>query len=241
MSYYNSEKLAREALINFAMKYYGVKEGSDKHHAIIDAYNSVSPKPRNYTVKYTDAWCATFVTFVFDSMGMSGLIERECGCQEMINKCKKRNLVDFTKKSDSQVIGNILFYDWEGDNHADHVGIITNVGSTLLTVIEGNYNDAVGLRSIPLNYPKISAYIKPHYEVFVKNDYDYQNLGWNKDNKGWWYATGHYKGQYHKNNIVRIDGELYCFDTEGYLCDMSKSSFTNKGAVQYIGGKLLAL
>lgn len=236
---YNSEKEARQAIVNFALKYKGTKEGSAQHHLIIDAYNAVTPRPRNYKVTYTDAWCATFVTFCFDSLNIAGLIERECGCQEMINKCKKRNLVDFAKKSDSQVIGNIVMYDWEGDNHADHVGIITEVTDTQLKVVEGNYNDAVGVRLVPKNYAKITAYIKPHYEVLVGKTYDYENLGWNKDNNGWWYATGHYKGQYHKNNVVRIDNDLYAFDTEGYLCDLSKTTFTDKGSIMYIGGKRL--
>lgn len=240
MKYYNSEKEAREALANCALQYVGIEEGSIKHHQIIDAYNKITPLPRNYKVKYTDSWCATFVTFIFDTMGMSNLIERECGCQEMINKCKKRNLVDFTKKLDSQVVGNIVMYDWENDNHADHVGIIYKISTSQLHVIEGNYKDAVRIRNVPKNYASITAYIKPHYDVFVAKD-EYENLGWNKDSTGWWYAYGKKKGEYHKNNIVRINNELYAFDAKGYLCDMSTTTFNANGSISLIGGNPLAL
>ena len=238
---YKSEAEARQALVKCALKYLGVKEGSSMHHKIIDSYNSIKPRPRDYKVKYTDAWCATFVTFVFDSLCMSGLIERECGCQEMINKCKKRNLVDFTKKSDSQVVGNIVFYDWENDNHADHVGIIQKISGSQLYVIEGNHNDAVSMRTIPCNSNLITAYVKPHYEIFVKEGYDYENLGWNKDATGWWYAYGHNKGEYYSNTLITIDKKRYAFNDKGYLCDMSMSTFNKDGSLNKIGGVMLAL
>ena len=243
MTIYKSEKEARDVLVKCALKYIGVVEGTPQHHAIIDAYNKVVPLPRNYMVKYSDSWCATFVTFIFDQMEMSGLIERECGCQSMIAKCKKRNLITF-KRELGQVVGNVVFYDWDGNGHSDHVGIIERVSSTQLVVIEGNYDNSVKERVINKNSKLLMCYLTPNYDVFVTKEkpqvnmkYDYENLGWNKDNNGWWYAYGHNRGEYHKNNVVRIDKQLYMFDTDGYLCDGSNSEFTNKGAVKYIRGK----
>ena len=52
----------------------------------------------------------------------------------------------------------------------------------------------------------------------LKTAYDYENIGWNEDTKGWWYAYGHFKGEYYKNQVVCIDGKYYAFDAEGYLC-----------------------
>lgn len=246
MTIYRTEKEARDAVVKCALKYIGVLEGTSQHKAIIDAYNKVSPLPRNYTVKYSDSWCATFITFIFDQMEMAGLIERECGCQEMINKCKKRNLITF-KREQGQIVGNVVFYDWQGDGHSDHVGIIERVSSTQMVVIEGNHDDAVKERVINKNSKSLMCYLTPHYEVFVEKEkpkesmkYAYENLGWNKDSFGWWYAYGHNEGEYHKNNVVRIDKQLYMFDTDGYLCDGSNSEFTSKGAVKYIrGNKIL--
>ena len=72
-------------------------------------------------------------------------------------------------------------------------------------------------------------------EAAVK--YDYENLGWNKDKKGWWYAYGHNKGEYHINNAVRIDGKLYFFDTDGYCVYPTKIECDSKGAMLYIYGE----
>lgn len=69
----------------------------------------------------------------------------------------------------------------------------------------------------------------------------YENLGWNEDAEGWWYAWGHDKGQYHVNNVVRIvykgKEKLWGFDTEGYLCDMSQCEMNPDGSIKYIHGK----
>lgn len=71
--------------------------------------------------------------------------------------------------------------------------------------------------------------------------YDYENLGWNYDGIAYWYATGHYKGQYHCNNIVKMpnkDGEerLWCFDTEGYLVNPTECEMNPDGSIRYIHG-----
>ena len=57
-----SKSQLRQKFVNEAIKYVGVKEGSAKHKYIIDTYNKIVPLPSGYKVKYTDAWCATFVS-----------------------------------------------------------------------------------------------------------------------------------------------------------------------------------
>ena len=44
--------------------------GSAEHKKIVDAYNSVNPKPVGYTAKYSDDWCDVFVTTVFQQSGI---------------------------------------------------------------------------------------------------------------------------------------------------------------------------
>lgn len=244
MKYYHTEWDARDAVVSNAVKYLGVKEGTVQHRNIIDSFNNVKPQPRAYSVKYTDAWCATFVTFVFDNCGIANIIERECGCQEMINKMKKRNLVDFKKQNSSIAKGNIVFYDWKQDGHSDHVGIIASYEGRTMKVIEGNHNDAVGYRTISADDKSVMCIATPAYEVCVEtktnNDgskYDYENLGWNKDANGWWYAYGHKKGDYHMNKFAMIDKQWYAFDEYGYLVDASELILNDKGAIISIGGK----
>ena len=71
--------------------------------------------------------------------------------------------------------------------------------------------------------------------------YDYEQLGWNKDSTGWWYAWGHMKGEYHTNNIVRIndkkrESKLWAFDTEGYLVNPNRCEMNADGSIKYIRG-----
>ena len=54
----------RQTILDTARAYMGIREGSEQHHFIIDTYNAEKPLPRGYAVKYTDAWCATFVSFL---------------------------------------------------------------------------------------------------------------------------------------------------------------------------------
>ncbi|MEE3325103.1 MAG: hypothetical protein VZR33_07205, partial [Methanosphaera sp.] len=49
----------------FALDFVGVKQGSKQHKQIVDGYNhNCKPLPRGYRVKYSDNWCATFVSYV---------------------------------------------------------------------------------------------------------------------------------------------------------------------------------
>lgn len=238
MAKFSTENDARQAIINKALEYLGAHEGDERHKFIVDSYNSVKPLPRGYQVKYTDAWCATFVTFVFDSCDMTNLIERECGCQEMINKCKGRNLIDFQKLSSNMVEGNVVFYDWDNNGRSDHVGIIYKVTGTQIYVIEGNYSDEVRIRNIDRTSKQISCVLTPYYDTTVlKPDDQYAKLGWNKDNNGWWYQYGIDINEYFKNTATYLNGALYFFDEQGYICD-GRSSIANKdGAIIQVKGE----
>ena len=79
------------------------------------------------------------------------------------------------------------------------------------------------------------------YGSMVQPVYDYENLGWNEDPEGWWYATGHNKGDYHVNNVVKMPNKegkerLWCFDTEGYLCNPTACELNEDGSLRYIHG-----
>lgn len=71
--------------------------------------------------------------------------------------------------------------------------------------------------------------IIPTFEKDI--EVDYENLGWNEDTLGWWYATGTKKGDYYKNTITVIDGKSYAFDNEGYLIYGGKFQTGSKGSI----------
>lgn len=144
------------------------KESNGTHKEIIDVYNSHKPLARGYRVKYTDAWCATFVSAVAIKLGYTSIIPTECGCEKMIDLFKGLGEWiedDFYKPQP----GDIIFYDWEdngiGDTKAysNHVGIVEKVSGTIITVIEGNKNNSVERRSIAVNGRYIRGYGVPKY------------------------------------------------------------------------------
>lgn len=160
---------SRSAIVSEAISHIGVKEGTTLHHKIIDRYNSRTPLPRGYKVKYTDAWCATFISYLAIVMGYTDIIPVECGCPQMIELAKKMGI---WIEDDSYVPkpGDMPLYDWQdsgkGDNTGDpdHIGMSEKVVNGMMTVIEGNLNDAVGRRVIPVNGRYIRGYIVPRYD-----------------------------------------------------------------------------
>lgn len=164
MKYYASKVVAQ------ATSWIGKKESNGTHKAIIDIYNAHKPLARGYSVKTTDSWCATFVSAVAIKLGYTAIIPTECSCQKMIDLFKKiscwRENENYTPR-----VGDIIFYDWQddgkGDNQgwSDHVGIVEKVTSGKITVIEGNYDDAVKRRTLSVNGKYIRGYGIPKYDV----------------------------------------------------------------------------
>lgn len=163
-----TEKQLREKVVKTAQAWLGCKESNGTHKKIIDLYNSIKPLPRGYKVKYTDKWCATFVSAVGIAAGLQNIILRECGCDNMIKLYKAAGR---WQENDAYIpsIGDIIFYDWQdngkGDNTGlpDHVGIVCGFTGGLIRAIEGNKNNAVGYRDIKINGRYIRGYALPDY------------------------------------------------------------------------------
>lgn len=159
-------------VIELAKNWIGKKESDGTHKSIIDIYNAHKPLARSYKVKYTDAWCATFVSAVSIKLGYTDIIPTECGCEEMIKKFKKLG-VWIENENRTPKPGEIIFYDWQddgkGDNvgYSDHVGIVEKVDGKNITIIEGNINDTVGRRVIVVNEKGIRGYAAPKYDAEV--------------------------------------------------------------------------
>ena len=158
----------RQKLVSAAVSYIGCKESDGSHKKIIDIYNAHKPLARGYAVKYTDAWCATFVSAMAIKCGLTAIIPTECGCEKMINLFEK---LGSWQENDAYVPkpGDVIFYDWDdsgiGDNkgYTEHVGIVEKVTGTSISVIEGNFNNAVGRRSLNVNGRYIRGYGVPKY------------------------------------------------------------------------------
>ena len=155
-------------VLDIARSYLGVETGTIEHKKIVDAYNSVNPKPVGYTAKYDDDWCDIFVTTVFQQAGLSDLIGRECGVQRHIGIMEKKGI---WKGRTQPKVGDIVTFDWDGGGWADHIGIVESVNNGVITTIEGNSiayagsgeNPSVKRKTYNWNSGYIKGYARPAY------------------------------------------------------------------------------
>lgn len=192
-----TEQQIRQLVVDKAWSFMGAKRGSAAHRAIIDTYNSHPDLPlrngRPYKVTYTDNWCAAFVSSVAIALGLTEIMPVECSCTAMIElyKAKGRWVED-----DAYVpqIGDIIMYYWgDGKDYAttdqthspNHVGIVTNMVGSTITVIEGNMGSTsvVGERTVQVNGRYIRGYCCPDY-ASMEDKPPVSNL----DTKEPWYA-----------------------------------------------------
>lgn len=166
-----TEQQLRQSVVNVAVGWLGCKESDGSHKKIIDLYNSHKPLARGYPVKYTDAWCSTFASACAIKAGLTDIIPTECGCGKHIELFKK---LGAWQENDAYVPkpADYVFYDWQdGTNYAttdnqgaaDHVGVVEKVVGATITVIEGNYSNAVKRRTLQVNGRYIRGYGVPNY------------------------------------------------------------------------------
>ena len=155
-------------VLDIARSYLGVETGSREHKKIVDAYNSVDPKPVGYTANYQDDWCDIFVTTVYQQAGLSDLIGRECGVQRHIGIMEKKGI---WKGRTQPKVGDIVTFDWDGGGWADHIGIVESVNNGVITTIEGNSSlyagstakTKVNRKTYNWNSSYIKGYARPAY------------------------------------------------------------------------------
>lgn len=160
----------KSAILAQAKSWIGKTEKDGSFMEIIDVYNSHKPLARGYRMKYTDAWCATFISALAIKNKATDIIPTECGCEKQIELFKALGSW-IEDESITPEVGDIIYYDWQdsgkGDNKgfSDHVGLVSDVKNGLITVIEGNYSNSVKCRSIAVNSRYIRGYARPKYEA----------------------------------------------------------------------------
>ena len=163
----------RSKIVAQAQAWVGLNEADGSHKKIVDIYNSHKPLARGYKLKYTDSWCSGTVSAAAIACGATDIIPTEVGCQKHIELFKAKGI---WVENDAYIPqpGDIMFYDWQdsgvGDNtgNSDHVGIVEKVENGAITVIEGNYDNAVKRRTIQVNGKYIRGYGVPKYNEEAK-------------------------------------------------------------------------
>lgn len=111
-------------------------------------------------------WCCAFVCWCFAQAGLSQLIRKTGGCTTMMNWFKGKGRLVPARQAQP---GDLVFYQFDKDAYADHIGIVEKVTSTGVVAIEGNTsvtsNDnggAVMRRS--RKWSLVMAVARPDYE-----------------------------------------------------------------------------
>lgn len=158
-----------------ARAWLGLNESDGSHREIIDIYNLQAPLPRGYKMTLQDPWCAGFTTAVAVKLGYADIIPCECSCGKLIQQAKDMGIW-VEDESVTPKPGWLALYDWQdtgsGDNQgeADHIGVVETAENGSITVIEGNYENAVKRRTIALNGKTLRGYIAPKYDAEPTQD-----------------------------------------------------------------------
>ena len=101
-------------------------------------------------------WCACFVSWCYGQMGLSE--PRFAACQSQGIPWFQSHGQWGARGYDNLAPGDAIFFDWDLDGRADHVGIVIGTDGSRVYTVEGNSGDACKIRSYDVNYECIRGY-----------------------------------------------------------------------------------
>ena len=168
-----TENQLRRRVADTIQAWIGATKGSALHADILAVYNEYKPLARGYTVKTSDAYCATTVSAAYIRAGIAAWTGTECGVEKYTLIAKARGI---WVENDAHVpeVGDACVYDWDdngvGDctGAGDHIGIVTASNGTTFTVTEGNMSGGVvGTRTMKVNARYIRGFICPDFAAIA--------------------------------------------------------------------------
>ena len=101
-------------------------------------------------------WCACFVSWCYGQMGLS---------EPRFAACQSQGIPWFQSHGQwggrdyaNIAPGDAIFFDWDLDGSADHVGIVVGTDGSRVYTVEGNSGDACKIKSYSLDYQCIKGY-----------------------------------------------------------------------------------
>ena len=101
-------------------------------------------------------WCACFVSWCYGQMGLS---------EPRFAACQSQGIPWFQSHGQwggrdyaNIAPGDAIFFDWDLDGRADHVGIVIGTDGSRVYTVEGNSGDTCKIRSYDVNYECIKGY-----------------------------------------------------------------------------------
>lgn len=158
----------RQKVVDTASAWLGTQEGTSRHAEMLNIYNAQRPLPRGTRMLSSWPWCAAFVSTVSLQCGLRDIMPTECGCPSMIRLYQEiGRWIEDDAYTPSPA--DVVFYDWQDTGYSDnvgqpdHVGIVVACTDGMMTIIEGNCDNAVKLRQIAVNARFIRGYGCPDY------------------------------------------------------------------------------
>lgn len=110
-------------------------------------------------------WCACFVSWCANQCGYTqdGSVPEFISCAVGISWFKQHGQWK-SKQSYTPVSGDYIFFDWEPDGIADHIGIVDYCENGYVYTIEGNSSDQCRQRSYSLSDIRIFGYARPSFQ-----------------------------------------------------------------------------
>ncbi|MFB2022271.1 CHAP domain-containing protein [Pseudoflavonifractor sp. P01025] len=101
-------------------------------------------------------WCACFVSWCYGQMGLSE--PRFAACQSQGIPWFQSHGQWGARGYENIAPGDAIFFDWDLDGSADHVGIVVGTDGSRVYTVEGNSGDACKIKSYSLTYECIKGY-----------------------------------------------------------------------------------
>ena len=101
-------------------------------------------------------WCACFVSWCYNQAGKSE--PRFAGCQSQGVPWFQSRGQWGARGYENIAPGDAIFFDWDLDGSADHVGLVVGTDGSRVYTVEGNSGDACKIKSYDLNYQCIKGY-----------------------------------------------------------------------------------
>ena len=160
-------------MINTARQYLGINEFQKKQ--LMDYYNNaVYPlidKDRKYKIQPNDNWCAMFCSVIAHKIGRTkDNFPFEVSVFYMSRNAKRMGI--FTTDLNKAQVNDLVIYDWKADGTLNHVGILQEIGTDYIKVLEGNYSNTVKVRTVKMPNSEVYGYIK----LNIDNDADIEQL-----------------------------------------------------------------
>ena len=138
-----------KAYVSHVLRYYPVGrlfmgEGNAAMVAVAQSQlGNVGGEPywRWWGLDYRVEWCAIFVSWCADQCGYldAGVLPKMEGVRPYVDWFIERG--QWQSRDYEPIPGDIIFFDWESDGLADHVGIVEKVEDGLIYTVEGNSGD----------------------------------------------------------------------------------------------------